>query len=87
MMNNNVIGVVRNMPHIAVSLSLQNAISGHIASVCRSKQPQLAKGNIHNVSQGNEADELGIYSLYSIETVSYKPNKYTIKMFINGVCV
>lgn len=71
--------------------------TGHIASVCRSRddksgttskqQQQADKGNIHNLSEGNNEcnnDELGIYSLYSVGTDNPTCKRYTVEMSING---
>ena len=64
---------------------------GHLASVCHSKDAKR-KGKVHNVqslescnnAEENVDDELGIYSLYSLDT--NKPNriKYTVELEING---
>ena len=63
---------------------------GHLASVCRSKD-EKRKGKVHNVQvseSGHDAhendDELGIYSLYSLDTDKPTHNRYTVKMEING---
>ena len=63
---------------------------GHLASVCRSKD-EKRKGKVHNVQvseSGHDAnendDELGIYSLYSLDTDKPTHNRYTVEMEING---
>lgn len=62
---------------------------GHLASVCRSKD-EKKKGKIHSVQasvSGNdecEDDELGIYSLNSLDQNKPNCNRYTVEMEING---
>ena len=64
---------------------------GHLASVCRSKDSK-GKGKIHSV-QGSQlgvdvpesdSDDLGIYSLYSLDTNKPHCGKYTVELEING---
>ena len=57
---------------------------GHLASVCRSKS-ERKKGSVHNlhVSESSD-DELGIYSLYSLDTNSSSPGGYSVQMLVNG---
>ena len=85
---NNVLGVVA----IIIQVSLVNLSAkcyrcskiGYLASVCRSKSQQK-KGTVHNlhVSESSD-DELGIYSLYSLETNRPSPRGYSVEMLING---
>ena len=63
---------------------------GHLASVCRSKD-ERKKGRVHKVhvseSGNNECendDELGIYSLYSLDQNRPNSNRYALEMKING---
>ena len=63
---------------------------GHLASVCRNGD-EKRKGKVHNVEDsesGHDAhendDELGIYSLYSLDTNKPARNRYTVEMEING---
>lgn len=62
---------------------------GHLASVCRSKD-EKRKGKIHSVQaseSGNdecEDEELGIYSLNSLDQNKPNCNRYTVEMEING---
>ena len=62
---------------------------GHLASVCRSKD-EKKKGKIHSVQaseSGNdecEDEELGIYSLNSLDQNKPNCNRYTVEMEING---
>ncbi|XP_068707224.1 uncharacterized protein [Montipora foliosa] len=63
---------------------------GHLASVCRSKD-ERKKGRVHKVhvsESGNDEcendDELGIYSLYSLDQNRPNRNRYTVEMIING---
>ena len=63
---------------------------GHLASVCRSKD-ERKKGRVHKVhvsESGNgeceNDDELGIYSLYSLDQNRPNHNRYTVEMIING---
>ena len=63
---------------------------GHIASVCRSKD-ERKKGRVHKVhvseSGSDECesdDELGIYSLYSLDQNRPNHSRYTLQMKING---
>ena len=59
--------------------------NGHIASVCRERGEEsknsLSKGNIHNVENSEEYDELGIFS---VETSPKMNHKYKVNMSING---
>ena len=57
---------------------------GHLASICRSKS-ERKKGTVHNlhVSESSD-DELGIYSLYSLDTNRPSPGGYSVEMLING---
>ena len=57
---------------------------GHLASVCRSKS-ERKKGSVHNlhVSESSD-DELGIYSLYSLDTNRPSLGSYSVEMLING---
>ena len=67
---------------------------GHLASVCHSRD-ERKKGKVHNLraskscedaTEDNE-DELGIYSLYSLDTNKPHLGKYSVEMIINGkVC-
>ena len=83
---NNVLGVVV----IIIQVSLKSAKCyrcskiGHLASVCRSKSQQK-KGTVHNlhVSESSD-DELGIYSLYSLDTNRPSSSGYSVEMLING---
>lgn len=64
---------------------------GHLASVCHSKDSK-GKGKIHSVrgfqSRANvlesDSDELGIYSLYSLDTNKPHCVKFTVELKING---
>ena len=63
---------------------------GHLASVCRSKDDRK-KGRVQKVhvseSGNNDCendDELGIYSLYSLEQNRPNHHRYTLEMKING---
>ena len=57
---------------------------GHLASVCRRKS-ERKKGTVYNlhVSESSD-DELGIYSLYSLDTNRPSPGGYSVEMLING---
>ena len=57
---------------------------GHLASVCRNKS-ERKKGSVHNlhVSESSD-DELGIYSLYSLDTNRPSLGSYSVEMVING---
>ena len=63
---------------------------GHLASVCRSKDDRK-KGRVQKVhvsESGNDDcendDELGIYSLYSLDQNRPNHHRYTLEMKING---
>ena len=57
----------------------------HLASVCRNKN-ETKKGAVHNLhrSQTGSEDELGVYSLYSLDTNSPNSQGYSVDMVING---
>ena len=58
---------------------------GHLASVCRNKN-ETKKGAVHNLhrSESGSEDELGVYSLYSLDTNSPNSQGYSVDMVING---
>ena len=57
---------------------------GHLASVCRSKS-ERKKGTVHNLHVSESSnDELGIYSLYSLDKNRPSPGGYSVEMLING---
>lgn len=57
---------------------------GHLASDCRSKS-ERKKGMVHNLHvSGSSDDELGIYSLYSLDTNRPSLGGYSVELLING---
>ena len=67
---------------------MQNGICcckiGNFASVCWNKN-ETKKGEVHNLhgSESGSKDELGIYSLYSLDTNRPNSQGYSVDMVIN----
>ena len=64
---------------------------GHLASVCQSRDARK-KGKVHNLrickscedATKDSEDEMGVYSLYSLDTNKPHLGKYSVEMIING---
>ena len=89
-------GVIIRASHVKVKSARCYKCSkvGHLASVCHSRD-ERKKGQVHNLraskscedaTEDNE-DELGVYSMYSLDTNKPHLGKYSVEMIINGkVC-